>query len=124
VIGESEGGVAMYLVFVVEGATKSFVFPTEQIRELSIGRSEPSSGYLPDVDLTQHAAKEKGVSRRHAAVKWHKKRLCITDLDSANGTFINGVQLTPHQLTPLRSKTILQLGRLLLFVGFVSTLTT
>jgi pSer/pThr/pTyr-binding forkhead associated (FHA) protein len=42
-----------------------------------------------------------GASRRHAHVTWESQGIMIRDLDSTNGTFVNGAKLTgPHRLAP------------------------
>jgi S-DNA-T family DNA segregation ATPase FtsK/SpoIIIE len=46
-------------------------------------------------------ARERGVSRRHAALLSFEDTLHVLDIQSANGTFINGrriMPLTPHPL--------------------------
>ena len=41
------------------------------------------------------------VSRRHACISWDGRQFVLTDMGSANGTFVNGVRLTgPHVLQP------------------------
>lgn len=60
-------------------------------------------GSLPET-LRQRLAKEfDNVSRRHAELDFSDGQLWITDLGSANGTFINGERLAPrirHGLKP------------------------
>lgn len=67
-----------------------------------LGRSDSRSSYIPDIDLAEMKALEKGVSRRHAAFVHMEEKLCILDLGSINGTFLNGTRLkadTPYQLS-------------------------
>ncbi len=52
-------------------------------------------GRDPDVDLTLD---DPGVSRRHASLRAEGQTAIVTDLDSSNGTFVNGEPVT----TPLR----------------------
>jgi hypothetical protein len=59
--------------------------------EYLIGRQDSASGITPDLDLTTYGALEKGVSRLHAALRRGEDVLSIVDLDSANGTFLNGI---------------------------------
>uniref|UniRef100_M4B3B3 FHA domain-containing protein n=1 Tax=Hyaloperonospora arabidopsidis (strain Emoy2) TaxID=559515 RepID=M4B3B3_HYAAE len=43
------------------------------------------------------------VSRRHAVVVHDEhERVCLMDLDSAQGTFVNGQEMTPQKPRPLR----------------------
>ena len=58
-----------------------------------IGRSDSSTHYLPDIDLATFGAREKGLSRRHAALVSHRDHVHIIDLGSMNGTFVNGKRL-------------------------------
>lgn len=81
-----------------------------------IGRADPVSNFYPDVDLTPHGALENGVGRRHAQVAVQNGRLFIEDLDSTNGTFINGQKLAPRTPHVLHNGDELRLGRLVVRV--------
>ena len=61
-----------------------------------LGRSDNGSSYLPDIDFLNHEAQEAGVSRRHAVLLHHKGLVQIVDLESVNGSFLNGRRLSPH----------------------------
>lgn len=81
-----------------------------------IGRSDAKSSYIPDVDLAECDALEKGVSRRHAAlVRFKESTACLLDLDSSNGTFLNGDRLKPNQPYPLNDGDQIRLGTLTLY---------
>ncbi len=56
-------------------------------RELTLFGRELSLGSEPTNDLTIPVA---GVSKRHAIIRRRAGRLEVTDLDSTNGTFVNG----------------------------------
>ena len=60
-----------------------------------IGRSDSRSSFVPDIDLAEFKALEKGVSRRHAALVRYQEKLHIIDLASINGTFLNSKRLKP-----------------------------
>ena len=63
-----------------------------------IGRDIPTLGETDSVDLNDFLGFQAGVSRRHAEIKRTKEnRLILTDLASANGTFVNGKRLTALQ---------------------------
>jgi hypothetical protein len=49
-------------------------------------------------------------SRRHALLSWKDGRLSVTDLHSANGTFVNRVPLAAGREQPLESGDTLQIG--------------
>lgn len=42
----------------------------------------------------------KSVSKEHATIEVYNDKIIITDLDSRNGTFINGIQIKSHRLQP------------------------
>lgn len=54
------------------------------------------------------------VSRNHARISADNRRYTIYDLNSANGTFVNGERLTPNQGQPLRDNDRIRLGRIVL----------
>ena len=56
-----------------------------------LAKAETVLGRSDDVDLRLN---DDGVSRHHAAVRMDGDRAVLTDLDSANGTFINGVRIS------------------------------
>jgi pSer/pThr/pTyr-binding forkhead associated (FHA) protein len=78
-----------------------------------IGRAEA------DVNLNPFGAEELGVSRHHLEIVPLEKHLMIRDLNSTNGTFLNGVPCEPKQAYMLRSNDRLRLGRLELLVTLV-----
>lgn len=91
------------------------IFPGEKF---VMGRADKSSGISPDLDLTNHAAVEKGVSRIHAALQRGEDVVSLIDLDSANGTYLNGQRLASHQPRILRDGDEIRLGGLILHIYF------
>ncbi|NWF68522.1 MAG: FHA domain-containing protein [Chloroflexi bacterium] len=90
-----------------------------QVREYTVlGRADGKENDA-DVDLNPYGALQNGVSRRHAAIAHDKGALYIEDLESTNGTRINGFQLTPNQKYRLRDGDELELGRIRIVVRFV-----
>jgi predicted component of type VI protein secretion system len=86
---------------------------TEQ--EFVLGRGGPlASKHL--LDLSDFEAYEMGVSRSHALIKVVEGKYLLTDLNSANGTWINGDRIVPAKPHDLPSKSVIQLGRLKLIV--------
>ncbi|GAB4421650.1 MAG: FHA domain-containing protein [Anaerolineae bacterium] len=85
--------------------------------ECVLGRKHQDS--IPDLDLGPYQARERGVSRRHAKLTRQSGTVMIQDLESANGTFLNGMRLLPHQPRVLRNNDELMLGRLALRVTFL-----
>jgi hypothetical protein len=86
--------------------------------EFLVGRHDTASGITPDLDLAAYGALEKGVSRIHAALRRGEDVLSIVDLDSANGTFLNGQRLAAHQPRLLRDGDEIRLGKLVMHIYF------
>jgi hypothetical protein len=110
-------GSRMNLIFEVRGTTKLFIYDTDKIGdELVLGRR--NGGDSPDIDLHEFDAVNKGVSRRHASVIWRNGELHLVDNGSANGSYINGERLLPHQPRLLQHGDDVRLGFLVLRVRF------
>jgi two-component system, cell cycle response regulator len=69
-----------------------------------LGRDETADLQLPD----------KTISRRHAALRLEGETAVVTDLDSSNGTFVNGTRIDDP--TRLREGDSLQMGATVLEV--------
>jgi len=82
-----------------------------------LGRKTDGSREV-DVDLTPYKAADLGVSRRHAQIERLRDSLQITDLESANGTYLNNDRLLPGVSRILRNRSVLHLGRLALRIQF------
>ncbi|MCA0454310.1 MAG: FHA domain-containing protein [Chloroflexi bacterium] len=81
-----------------------------------MGRQAPFMLQLPDVDLTELSAAEHGISRVHAVIDCTRTGLHVTDLDSRNGTFVNGEKVHPYNAHILRHGDTIRLGSLTLEV--------
>jgi hypothetical protein len=78
-----------------------------------LGRYSVLNAAQPILDLTPYGAFQKGISRTHANLhRDANDQLTIEDLDSANGTYVNGIRLEPHKPHPLASGDWIALGRL------------
>ncbi len=96
------------VIFEVEGV--QFALPEGQ--EITVGRHRlPSDSPCPHVDLSSFHAYEKGVSRQHVLVQRKKLLVYVTDMNSTNGTLLNGRRLQPDSERLLRNGDELQLGR-------------
>lgn len=102
----------------VQGSNESLEVELDEGSEVIIGRFDTTTGIAPTVDLVKYEAKEKGVSRRHAALIYKDGLLKVSDLESANSTYLNGQKLVPHQPRILRDGDKLTLGELYLTVQF------
>ena len=78
--------------------------------ELLIGRADDVSGIYPDIDMTPHGGEEGGVSRRHAQLLHEGDAWFVVDLDSTNGTYVNGTESAPHVRVPLQDGDRIGLG--------------
>ena len=80
--------------------------------EWLLGREDPNSGIVPDVDLTPQGPEAGGVSRRHCIIQQHGSQFTVTDQGAMNGSFVNGIALTPNVPHPLNHGDELKLGKL------------
>ncbi len=72
-------------------------------KELLFGRADLNQPVYNGFDLNPFKADSMGVSRRHALIRREHDGLVLIDLNSINGTILNGVRLppeTPHLLGP------------------------
>lgn len=109
------------LVLRLRGSTETHELrPQDSVHELVIGRSTAGSAMNPDVDLKNKQAADLGVSRFHLSVFYDKdnQAVLVSDLGSANGSFINGQRLLAKEVRVLRHGDELRLGRLVLIVSF------
>lgn len=101
-----------YLLFTVHNETKSVHLDMPLVEGYVIGRSDDALNYIPDIDLAPYDSRERGVSRRHAALVNYEGAVHIVDLASANGTYLNGKRLSPDQPYLLANFNELRLGTL------------
>ncbi len=119
---ESAGGSAfsddMVLRIEIEGgATPMLVYPKQ---EIILGRRDPNTGTLPDVDMTAYSGYRMGVSRTHASIRLQDKLLNLSDRGSSNGTFLNGTRLVAHRPYPIKDGDEIRLGQMVLKIYFQS----
>ncbi|HIM38077.1 MAG TPA: FHA domain-containing protein [Dehalococcoidia bacterium] len=74
---------------------------------IHIDRDVSIFGKSPTVDVNLD---NQYVSRRHFQVRSQDGVFFITDLDSTNGTFLNGERLTPHEERRLRDQDLIGLA--------------
>lgn len=88
------------------------ILPLADRTEFTLGRSAEGQPIVPDVDLSPYNAYANGVSRLHAAIKLVKNQVAVVDLGSSNGTYLNGVRLSPYVETPVSHGDLVYLGKL------------
>lgn len=106
----------MVLRIEVVGSSAPLVLAPRQ--ENVIGRRDPSGNDTPDLDLTNYAGYQMGISRRHAIIRRQERCLELVDLASRNGTFINGKKLDPDQPHLLRNGDEVRLGKMVMRLFF------
>ncbi|MEO8608943.1 MAG: FHA domain-containing protein [Chloroflexota bacterium] len=86
--------------------------------ELILGRLTESTKGQQLLDLTPFGGNEKGVSRKHAALRRMKSNLYIVDLGSTNKTYLNGERLVSNELHILMKGDEIRLGNLSLTITY------
>ena len=83
-----------------------------------IGREDDTTTNHPDINLVPYGGLEKGVSRVHAAIERGEDTLTIVDMESSNGTFLNGQRLVSNQPRVLRDGDEIRFGKLVTRIYF------
>jgi len=74
-----------------------------KFKETYLGRKDLTSGFVPDVDLTEEDP-DRFVSRRHAKIIFRENKFYITEeVGAMNGTFLNGEKVNPGIFYPLKN---------------------
>ncbi len=97
-----------YLEVVTSGAQIPLVLQPE----LLVGRLDEVSGIEPEVDMTPHGGLDGGVSRRHAQLFYEKGNWFVFDLDSTNGTCVNGQEIAPKTRVPVFDGAKIEFGEI------------
>jgi hypothetical protein len=97
------------LAFYFAGSATQIAVATDE--EFVLGRKTEEDAEAM-VDLTYPDGFAHGVSRRHAKIRSSPNGYMITDLNSSNGTWLDGKILPPSQPVELPSGGTVQLGRL------------
>lgn len=99
------------VTFLIRGMKENLMMTDQTV--IVLGRSDlRSSGFKPDMDLTPYGARERGVSRAHVRLHVREGKLFVTDLYSANGTFMGGEKLDAEKPYELHNGDELVLGAL------------
>lgn len=85
-------------------------YPLSDQHTFLIGRTDPSLGYVPDIDLTEEGDVASVVSRRHAQITHRGGEFVIEDLGSAYKTRVNGESVPVGIQVSLRPGQHLWLG--------------
>jgi pSer/pThr/pTyr-binding forkhead associated (FHA) protein len=85
---------------------------TDYEGDLTVGRLDLAGGVVVDVDLSAHEGRERGVSRRHALLRYAGGLVTCEDAGSAHGTWVNGQRLEAGRGEPLADGDELRLAEL------------
>jgi hypothetical protein len=108
-----ENGFAVYF----HGSADSIATATD--KQVVLGRKTEGEA-KPIVDLTPLNGFALGVSRHHVVIRSNDKGYTVMDLNSSNGTWLDGKILTPAETYDLPNGATVQLGRLKLVVTYKS----
>jgi len=111
---------AMFLRFTHLDTGRYTEIAPSQNKPLLLGRSHKSLPIQPDIDLTPFLSEQHGVSRRHALIRLRDLRLEMQDLNSTNGTGINGFRFRPKETHEIRNGDTITLGRVRIKILFMS----
>jgi hypothetical protein len=93
-----------------------------EIRRISvIGRADKSN-LQPDMDLSHLDKGKSGVSRQHAVLLPADDGLYLIDLDSTNGTWVNGLYLQPGHKHRLSTGDVIEFGTLKMLTRVVGAM--
>jgi len=101
-----------YAHFLILESGRRQKLPLSSSEPVMIGRADPKEGFWPQLDLTDDGGFEKGVSRQHAMILFTSQSAVLVDQGSANGTWLDNVQLEPEQKYPLPASAQLRFGGL------------
>lgn len=83
----------MFSLKILDGSQAEFSLNRPDVEGYILGRSDSQGMPMPDIDLAEYEGRQRGVSRRHAAIVNFQGGIYIIDLGSVNGTFINNRRL-------------------------------
>jgi serine/threonine protein kinase len=93
------------------------IITLDEGQEFVLGRVDEGMQNKPEIDLSAFQAFQKGVSRRHALVTLgEKKTVNLTDLNSTNGTWVNGTKIKAQIPMTLHHGDVISLGKLVIQV--------
>jgi FHA domain len=101
------------------GSTKAEPIRACLTRPLVLGRFVATDPNI-DINLEAYAAAEKGVSRQHASLTLVAKTVMLTDLNSLNGTFLNGHRLAPNKHYIVRDGDEIRLSELAIYIFYTT----
>lgn len=104
------------LILQMEGEEASIMVQIR--REVILGRVTDQSDETTYINLTPYKAEDAGVSRRHARLVRDNRAVYLSDLNSTNGTRLNGEPLAAGLEKRLRDGDEISLGKFKIYVYF------
>ncbi len=114
--GTTQFSRAATVIVKIEAAQQPLVLDNNG--RFTVGRVDNQSGNFPDIDLTPYGGIEEGVSRLHACFRRSDEALTVEDMNSANGTYLNGQRMVPNQPRVLQDGDEVRFGKLITRVYF------
>jgi hypothetical protein len=105
-------------VLILQIGTEAAPIMVQIHSELILGRVTEQAEGKAYINLTEYNAVECGVSRQHVRLQRDNRAVYVTDLNSTNGTKVNGEVLPASVEKRLRDGDELLLGKLKVFVYF------
>lgn len=99
-----------HLILQIGDAARSKMLAVPLKERLMLGRGGVEDETSPYLDLSPYNAGSQGVSRIHAAFIYQDDVLSVEDLNSTNGTRINGFTIVPQRSYRLRNGDELEFG--------------
>lgn len=96
----------------VSSADGRYAWLLPEASEVTLGRIDPYKQFSVDVDLSIAGAHDQGVGRMHARVFVRDGRVWLEDLQSSNGSRIDGAWVHPNEPMPLYFGSMFCLGQM------------
>ncbi|MCI0708590.1 MAG: FHA domain-containing protein [Chloroflexi bacterium] len=104
---------------VIRVANKEAIIRMKYEHPIVLGRqAKLRTDLLSFVDLSEYEAYALGVSRKHAQLQREGDYFLLTDLGSANGTYINGQRMKVHMQYQLETGQQIMLGELPIYLYY------
>lgn len=104
----------------LENDTRSITVRVDRVTV--VGRADDDDSGEAHLDLGPYGGAEQGVSRQHAILMPNLEGLWLVDLDSTNGTWINGLYLQPGMKYRLRNGDVIDFGSLRVLVRVIGAI--
>lgn len=98
--------------FVVVATGSTLHIPLKD--KVLIGRTDPRSNTVPDIDLSIYGGASAGISRQHACLLRKDDNWMIEDLNSTNGTYVNDQAVSSSAPVALTEGDRIRCGQLVL----------